>query len=215
VRRALAGDLQLTRTGGTGETTRFVCGYFSCDRWAGEVILTGLPSMLAVRVRDDDRRGWLEEAIGFLADHPGRAALLTRLSEALFIETLRRWMDARPGQHTGWIAAARDEVVGRALALMHRAPSRRWTLAALARETGASRSGLAERFAHYLGEPPMTYLARWRIQLAAHLLVSTRQTVIEVAARVGYESEAAFNRAFSRAHGLPPGRYRRGRLPGP
>jgi AraC-like DNA-binding protein len=220
VRRALAGDLQVTRTGGAGEITRFVCGYFSCERWAGEVILAGLPSMLAVSVRDDDRRGWLEDAIRYLAaeaasDHAGRAALLTRLSEALFIETLRRWMDALPGQHTGWIAGARDEVVGRALALLHRAPSRHWTLAALARETGASRSGLAERFTHYLGEPPMTYLARWRLQLAAHLLVSTRQNVIEVAGRVGYESEAAFNRAFSRAHGMPPGRYRRGRLPGP
>jgi AraC-like DNA-binding protein len=220
VRRALAGDLQVTRTGGTGETTRFVCGYFSCERWAGEVILAGLPSMLAISVRDDDRRGWLEEAIRYLAaeaasDHAGRTALLTRLSEALFIETLRRWMDALPGQHTGWIAGARDEVVGRALALLHRAPSRHWTLAALARETGASRSGLAERFAHYLGEPPMTYLARWRLQLAAHLLVSTRLNVIEVAGRVGYESEAAFNRAFSRAHGLPPGRYRRERFPSP
>ena len=220
VRRALAGDLQVTRTGGAGETTRFVCGYFSCERWAGEVILAGLPSMLAVSVRDDDRRGWLEDAIQYLAaeaasDHAGRAALLTRLSEALFIETLRRWMDALPGQHTGWIAGARDEVVGRALALLHRTPSRRWTLAALARETGASRLGLAERFTHYLGEPPMTYLARWRLQLAAHLLVSTRLNVIEVAGRVGYESEAAFNRAFSRAHGLPPGRYRRERLPGP
>jgi AraC-like DNA-binding protein len=214
VRRALAGELPLSRTGGAGAATRFVCGYFSCDRWASEVLLAGLPSILTVNVRDGDRRGWLEDAIQFLAaeaasDHAGRTALLTRLSEALFVETLRRWMAALPSEDTGWLAGARDEVVGRALALLHREPSRRWTLDALARDAGASRSALAERFAHYLQEPPMAYLARWRLQLGARLLATTRQTVLEVGGRVGYESEAAFNRAFRRAYGLPPGRYRR------
>lgn len=214
VRRALGGELQVTRTDGTGDLTRFVCGYFSCDRWASEVILAGLPSMLTVRVRDDDRRGWLEDAIQFLAaeaasNHAGRSALLTKLSEALFVETLRRWMTALPAEHTGWMAGARDEVVGRALALIHRQPSRRWSLDALARDAGTSRSRLAERFAHFLHEPPMTYLARWRLQLGARLLATTRQSVLEVAGRVGYESEAAFNRAFRRKYGLPPGRYRR------
>jgi AraC-like DNA-binding protein len=214
VRRALAGELQVTRTGGSGKPTRFVCGYFSCDRSASEVILAGLPSMLTVSVRDGDRRSWLEDAIQFLAaeaasDHPGRTALLTKLSEALFVETLRRWMSALPAEHIGWLAGARDAVVGRALALIHRQPSRRWTLEALARDTGASRSTLAERFAHYLHEPAMTYLARWRLQLGARLLVTTQQSVLEVAGRVGYESEAAFNRAFRREYGLPPGRYRR------
>jgi AraC-like DNA-binding protein len=214
VRRALAGGLQVTRTGGSGDATRFVCGYFSCDRWASEVILAGLPSMLTVSVRDGERRGWLEDAIQFLAaeaasDHAGRSALLTKLSEALFVETLRRWMTALPAEHLGWLAGARDDVVGRALALLHRQPSRRWTLDALARDVGASRSTLAERFAHYLHEPPMTYLARWRLQLGARLLATTRQSVLEIAGRVGYESEAAFNRAFRRKYELPPGRYRR------
>jgi AraC-like DNA-binding protein len=213
VRRALAGELQVTRTGGVGGATRFVCGYFSCDRWASEVILAGLPSMFTVSVRDGDRPGWLEDAIQFLAaeaasDHAGRGALLTKLSEALFVETLRRWMTALPAEHTSWLAGARDDVVGRALALLHRQPSRRWTLDALARDAGASRSTLAERFAHYLQEPPMTYLARWRLQLGARLLTTTHQSVLEVAGRVGYESEAAFNRAFRREYGLPPGRYR-------
>jgi transcriptional regulator GlxA family with amidase domain len=170
--------------------------------------------MLAVSVRDDDRRGWLEEAIRFLAaeassDRAGRAALLTKLSEALFVETLRRWMTALPEEHTGWMAGARDAVVGRALALMHRQPSRRWTLDTLAHDAGASRSLLAERFARYLHEPPMAYLARWRLRLGASLLATTAHSVLEVAGRVGYESEAAFNRAFRRAYGLPPGRYRR------
>ena len=216
VRRALAGELQVTRTGDSGDVTRFVCGYFSCDRWASEVVLAGLPSVLKVNVRDTDHPGWLESAIQFLAteaasDHPGRGALLTKLSEALFVEALRRWMLTLPMEDTGWLAAARDDVVGRALALLHRQPSRRWTLATLARDVGASRSTLAARFAHYLHEPPMSYLARWRLQLAARLLTTTQQTVLEVAGRVGYESEAAFNRAFRREHTLPPGRFRRAR----
>jgi AraC-like DNA-binding protein/uncharacterized cupin superfamily protein len=214
VRRALAGELQVTRTGGAGELTRFVCGYFSCDRWAAEVVLAGLPSMLTVSVRDGAPRSWLEEAIRFLAaeaasDHAGRGALLTKLSEALFVETLRRWMAALPAGHTGWLAGARDDVTGRALALLHQQPARRWTLETLARETGASRSTLAERFAHYLHESPIAYLARWRLRLGARLLATTRGSVLEVAGRVGYESEAAFNRAFRRAYGVPPGRYRR------
>ena len=218
VHRALAGDLQVTRAGGTGGLTRFVCGYFSCDRWVSEVVLAGLPSVLTVSVRDGERRGWLEEAIQFLAaeaasDHAGRSALLTKLSEALFVETLRRWMNALPAGQTGWLAGARDDVVGRALALLHRQPSRRWTLDALAREAGASRSKLAERFAHYLDESPMTYLARWRLQLGARLLATTQHSVLEVAGRVGYESEASFNRAFRREYGQPPGRYRRAAIP--
>jgi AraC-like DNA-binding protein len=222
VRRALTGDLQVTRTGGAGAVTRFVCGYFSCDRWLSEVVLAGLPAMLKVRVRDSNRAGWLEEAIQFLAaeaasDHAGRGALLTTLSEALFVETLRRWMSALPAEERGWLAGARDDVVGRALALLHRRPARCWTVDILARQVGASRSTLAERFAHFLDEPPMTYLARWRLQLGARLLLSTRLSVLEVAARVGYVSEAAFNRAFRREYGLPPGRYRhagRPSLPG-
>jgi AraC-like DNA-binding protein len=214
VRRALAGELEVTRSGGTGQVTRFVCGYFSCDRWASEVVLAGLPAMLKVNVRDAGRPGWLEEAMQFLAnesaaDHAGRNALLTKLSEALFVETLRRWMVTLPAEDTSWLAGARDEVVGHALALLHRQPARRWTLNTLARDAGASRSTLAARFAHYLHEPPMSYLARWRLQLAARLLATTRQSVLEVAGHVGYESEASFNRAFRREYGLPPGRFRR------
>jgi AraC-like DNA-binding protein len=214
VRRALAGDLQVTRSGEAGALTRFVCGYFSCDRWAGEVVLAGLPPVLIVSVRDGERRSWLEEAIKFLAaeaasDHAGRAALLTRLSEALFVETLRRWMRSLPADHTGWLAGARDALVGRALATLHQQPSRRWTLDMLARELGASRSTLADRFTHYLHEPPIAYLARWRLRLGARLLDTTQQSVLEIAGQVGYESEAAFNRAFRREYGLPPGRYRR------
>ena len=218
VRRALEGRFEVARSGGPGDSTRFVCGYFRCDRWVGEVILAGLPPMLRVSVRDGDRRGWLEDAILFLAaesasDHAGRLALLTKLSEALFVETLRRWMTGLPAEHTGWLAGARDAIVGRAIAAIHRQPAKRWTVDTLARETGASRSTLVERFAHYLHEPPMAYLSRWRLRLGARLLATTQHTVLEIAGHVGYESEASFNRAFRREYGMPPGRFRRSSPP--
>jgi AraC-like DNA-binding protein len=141
----------------------------------------------------------------------GRAAVLAKLSEALFIEALCRYMDELPPEQNGWLAAARDEIAGNALALLHREPARAWTLEALAQAAGTSRTVLAERFSHLLGEPPLAYLARWRLQLAARLLETTDHKVLRVALDVGYESEAAFNRAFKRQFGVPPGQYRRRR----
>jgi len=140
---------------------------------------------------------------------PGRTVLLSKMAEALFIETLRRYMEQMPPEQTGWLAGARDPVVGGALALLHRKPCHAWTVAELAAEAGTSRSVIAERFARFLGEPPLTYLARWRLQFAARLLQTTQKTVLHVASDVGYESEAAFNRAFKREFGLPPAQYRR------
>jgi len=131
------------------------------------------------------------------------------MAEALFMESLRRYMEQLPLEVIGWLAGARDQVVGSALALMHRRPSHAWTVSELAAEVGASRSLLGERFQHFLGEPPLSYLARWRLQLAARLLRTTQKTILHVAMDVGYESEAAFNRAFKREFGLPPARYRR------
>jgi len=214
VQRALAGDLRVTRAGGRGEMTRFVCGYFGCEKHASELFLSGLPSILKIRLRTGETPDWLETAIRFLAteaasDHPGRLALLAKLSEALFVETLRRYMGALPLAATGWLAGARDPATGRALALMHRDPGRAWTLAVLAREAGVSRSTLMDRFSHFLDAAPMAYLAQWRLQLAARFLETTTRSIGEVAADVGYQSEAAFNRAFRREFGAPPGRYRR------
>jgi AraC-like DNA-binding protein len=131
------------------------------------------------------------------------------MAEALFIESLRRYMEQLPSEQTGWLAGARDPVVGAALAALHRKPSHRWTLEGLAAESAASRSVVAERFIRYLGEPPLTYLARWRLQLAVRMLQTTRKTVLQVAGEVGYESEAAFNRAFKREFGIPPGQFRK------
>ena len=212
--RIFSQGLKTSRMGGGGEVTRFVCGYMACEPRLAQSLLGGLPPVFKVNIRNDDAGRWLESSIRFSvgqagASLPGGEAVLAKLSEALFVETLRRYIALLPEQQTGWLAGARDPEVGNALALMHRNPARPWTIADLARETGISRSVLAERFRHYLGEPPMSYLTRWRLQLGAHMLKSSSSSVLQIAAEVGYESEAAFNRAFKREFGLPPARFRK------
>lgn len=202
--------------GGGGSTTRLVCGFLACDPLLCGPILEGLPPMLKVNVRTDRAGHWLEQAILHLVDeatshNAGSDAMLAKLSEALFVDTLRRYVAALPDQSTGWLAGARDPQVGRSLALLHSRPQHPWTIAELAETVGLSRSTLLERFTRYLSEPPMAYLTGWRLRLAAQALASTSKGVADIAADVGYESEAAFNRAFKRAFGLPPARYRRER----
>jgi AraC-like DNA-binding protein len=216
VRKILTRDLTLLRDGGGGEATRFVCGYMVWDPHISRPILSGLPAMFKVNVRADRSGQWLESSILHLVEEAasgrvGSAAMLAKLSEALFVDTLRRYVAALPEQQTGWLAGARDTVVGKSLGLLHTRVDHRWTIAELAREVGLSRSALVERFTRYLSEPPMTYLTRWRLQLAARALTRTPKGVAEIAAEVGYDSEAAFNRAFKREFGLPPARYRRER----
>ena len=172
--------------------TRFVCGYFGCERHADRLFLAGLPLMIKINLRGDPAGEWLENSVRHLVSQagstrPGQSVLLSKMAEALFIETIRRYMEALPPEQTGWLAGARDPVVGGVLALLHRKPCHHWTVEQLAAETGVSRSVLAERFSRFLGEPPLTYLARWRLQLAARMLQTTRQTVIRVACEVGYE----------------------------
>jgi len=140
--------------------------------------------------------------------HAGTEALLAKLSETLFVDTLRRYVASLPEQQMGWLAGARDPIVGKSLGLMHSRIAHSWTIADLAEEVGISRSALVERFTRYLSEPPMTYLTRCRLQLAARSLEKTSRGVAEIAADIGYESESAFNRAFKREFGQPPGRYR-------
>jgi transcriptional regulator GlxA family with amidase domain len=130
------------------------------------------------------------------------------LSEALFVKTLRRYIVQLPEDQTGWLAGARDPEIVKALAMMHRYPAHPWTIADLAKDAGVSRSVLADRFHHFLGEPPISYLTRWRLQLGARMLSSTNYSVGQIALEVGYESEQAFNRGFKRKFDLPPARYR-------
>jgi len=203
----------VARRGGGGESTLFVCGYMECDRELCKSFLGGLPPVFKVNIRNDQTGQWLENSIKFSAaeasaNRAGSDAVLARLSEALFVETMRRYMAELPPQQTGWLAGARDPGVGAALASMHRSPEYPWTIANLAQHVGVSRSVLAERFRHYLGEPPMTYLSRWRLQLGARMLTSTSYSVARISGDVGYESEPAFNRAFKREFGAPPARFR-------
>jgi len=213
-RKIATRDLSPMHAGGGGATTRFVCGYLTCDPLLCGPILQSLPPMLKVNVRTDRSGHWLEHSILHLleeaaSDRAGSDAMLAKLSEALFVDTLRRYVAGLPDQTTGWLAGARDPVVGKSLALLHRCPNHPWTIAALASEVGLSRSALVERFTRYLSDSPMAYLTGWRLRLAAQALTSTPKGVADIAADVGYESEAAFNRAFKRAFGLPPARYRR------
>jgi AraC-like DNA-binding protein len=206
-------DLSPLRAGGGGEVARFVCGYMSCDPHLSRPILSGLPPVFKVNIRTDRAGHWLESSILHLVDEAasgrvGSEAMLAKLSEALFVDTLRRYVASLPEQQLGWLTGARDPIVGKSLGLLHGRVAHPWTIADLAEEVGISRSALVERFTRYLDEPPMTYLTRWRLQLAARSLERTSRGVAEVAAEVGYESEAAFNRAFKREFGQPPGRYR-------
>jgi AraC-like DNA-binding protein len=211
--RMFSQGLKLSRLGGGGEITRFVCGFMACEPRLSQVFLSGLPPVFKVSIRNDASGRWLENSIRFSVNEAdafraGGEAVLAKLSEVLFVETLRTYIAHLPADQTGWLAGARDAEVGKTLALMHRNPAHPWTIASLAREAGVSRSVLAERFRHYLNEPPMAYLTRWRLQLGAQMLASTSYSVAQVASEVGYESEAAFNRAFKREFEIPPARFR-------
>jgi AraC-like DNA-binding protein len=213
IARIVAQGLKVSRLGGGGEITKFVCGFMACEPQLSQIFLSGLPPVFKVSIRNDASGRWLENSIRFSvneadASRAGGEAVLAKLSEVLFVETLRTYIAQLPPEQTGWLAGARDPEVGRSLALMHRNPAQPWTIASLAKEAGVSRSVLAERFRHFLNEPPMTYLTRWRLQLGAQMLVSTSYSVAQIASEVGYESEAAFNRAFKREFENPPARFR-------
>jgi transcriptional regulator GlxA family with amidase domain len=178
------------------------------------MLLGALPPIFHVNIREESSGSWIESSIRFSVDQavsssPGGEAVLARLSEALFVDTLRRYVTALPPGETGWLAGSRDTDVGKALALLHGQTSHSWTLGELAEKVGVSRTILAERFREFVGETPMAYLTRWRLQLGAKMLKATSKGVAEIASQVGYESEAAFNRAFKRQYEVPPARFRK------
>jgi AraC-like DNA-binding protein len=218
--------------GGGGRASRFVCGYLNCDQRFSPLV-DALPTMLLVRSRDEyssieavDTRGtlpdvvpqgpgtWLGTTLKFTvnearAARPGNAAILGRLTELMFVEILREYMQRLPANQGGWLSGVNDPYVGRALRLMHEDPVRDWTVDELAREAAVSRSVLAQRFTELVGEAPMRYLAGWRMQLAKQMMRDGAGNIQDIATRVGYESEAAFSRAFKRATGSPPTAWRR------
>jgi AraC-like DNA-binding protein len=221
--------------GGGGRTSRFVCGYLNCDQRFSPLV-EALPTMLVVRSRDDysameavgasgsrstvlpqGSGTWLGTTLKFTisearAARPGNAAMLGRLTELMFVEILREYMHRLPATQGGWLAGLNDAHVGKALRLLHTKPVHHWTVDELAREVAVSRSVLAQRFTELVGQTPMRYLADWRMQLAKQMMREGARNIQEVAARVGYDSEAAFNRAFKRATGSPPATWRKGVL---
>ncbi|HEU4826524.1 MAG TPA: AraC family transcriptional regulator [Dongiaceae bacterium] len=213
---AAPGDVMTLSHGGGGTATRMICGFLACDDVLGNPILSALPRIFKIDMRHDPHSAWLESSLRFAADEAaqwraGSAIVLARLSELLFVEAVRRCIDALPEDRTGWLAGMRDRFVGRALSLLHAQPAHSWTVDELARKVGTSRSALAQRFTDLLGQPPMQYLARWRLQVAAQELATGGKPLAAIAADVGYESEAAFSRAFKREYGLPPAGWRKSR----
>ena len=202
------------RHGGGGEATRFVCGYLACNRSVCRPLLDALPRVLHIPIGDGPAAALLRELLRVgvresSAARPGTESMLAKLSELMFVEAMRRYAENLPPEGKGWLAGVRDAHIGRALALLHGEPGRPWTVDELAREVALSRSALAERFTALVGEPPMQYLMRWRLALAGQALRSSGEAIARVAERSGYESEAAFNRAFKREFGMPPAAWRK------
>lgn len=213
IRPGADGQLPRIDASGDGLRTRILCGYLGTDAPAGP-LLDALPAVLTLDVGDAVTAAWIESSLRYAAQEfaAGRLAspaMLGALAELLFMEAVRRYVAALPPGDATWIAGLRDPLVSRALALLHARPHEAWTTPALSREVGASRSALAERFTKVMGQPPMRYLTRVRLQQAARRLRDTREGVTHIALETGYESEAAFTRAFRREYGLPPGAWRR------
>ena len=201
------------RHGGGGATTRFVCGYLLCSRSMGR-LFDALPRMLRIPIGNGQASMLLRELLQAgvresLDSRPGTESALAKLAELMFVEAMRRYAESLPPDGKGWLAGVRDAHVGRALALLHGDPARAWSVDELAHKVALSRSALAERFTALVGEPPMQYLTRWRLALAAQMLRAGKEAIARIAERSGYESEAAFNRAFKREFGMPPAGWRR------
>ena len=201
--------------GGGSESATIACGFLGLDARPFNPLLAALPRVLHVPGRTLGADSWVAAFMRAVVvesnqRRPGGEAVLERMSEMLFVEVLRRYADALPPEQTGWLAAMRDPAVGRVLGALHERPAEAWSLERLGDEAGLSRSVLHERFVHLVGQPPMQYLTRWRMQVATGLLRDTAAKVLDVALRVGYDSEAAFSRAFKREVGTSPGAWRRG-----
>ena len=200
--------------GGGGAPTRVLCSYLDCDDLVFNPLLRALPRLIHVRPVSDQAAQWRELSLRYTLEQAGRAgaragaAVLARVPELVLVDCLRQYAESLGKAETGWLSALRDPVVGRSLVLIHAQPAEPWTVSSLARRVAVSRSVLAERFSASLGVSPMRYLTQWRLQLAADLLREGTQGIAALAARVGYESEAAFSRAFKRHLGVSPTAWR-------
>jgi AraC-like DNA-binding protein len=206
---------RLNLMNGGAVSARLVCGYLACDAKPFNPLLDALPPMLKAGDPGRNDSGWLGQFIHFAVaevaeKRAGSESVLTKLSELMFIDVVRRYIESLPPQDTGWLAGLRDPAVGKALALIHARPSFDWTIEGLARQCGISRTVMAERFGQLVGMPPMQYLAKWRMQVASEMLNRGNANMATIASKIGYESEAAFSRAFKKMMGIPPSVWRQG-----
>lgn len=202
---------------GDGEETRIVCGFLGYDALPRHPLLEALPRMIHARAATREKGSWLDLFIPVAVaecgnKRPGGESILSRMSELMFVEVIRQYVETLPEAQRGWLAGLRDRSVGRALNLIHGSPAQDWTLEKMAGSVGLSRSALAERFSDFVGVPPMQYLTNWRMQVATGLLRDGMAPIAEIACRVGYESEAAFSRAFKRSLGVAPAAWRKARI---
>jgi AraC-like DNA-binding protein len=210
------GGLFSIRHGGDGARATLVCGFLGCDGARENPVISTLPAAIRLTMKDGGAADWIRSTFRYAADElaagrPGSEAVLAKLSELLFVEAVRRYAETLPEGQTGWLAGLRDPHVARALALLHRDLRRPWTVDELGRQVGLSRSALADRFTHLIGVAPMRYLANWRMHVAAQELRDRSASLAQVAETIGYESEAAFSRAFKKAFGTAPATWRRPR----
>lgn len=204
--------------GGEGALTSMICGFLQCDKLLFHPVLRHLPPLIHVSPGNKPKDEWLASTIRHTAQEASQAqsgvrCMLPRLTELMFVEILRNYLHTLSANEVGWFAAINDPLTGAALKLLHTAPLQPWDVDTLARRVGTSRSVLADRFNHFLGQPPMQYLTNWRLQLAAQALMTSETPLKQVAEQAGYASEATFSRAFRRHFGSPPAEWRRNHLP--
>lgn len=214
-REPMSGRYERLRHGGGGEAAVMICGAVRLDGPGAPNLRRLLPPLLVVGPAATPEPDRVHTLLGLMgaeaeAQRVGSEAVVTRLADVVVTLAVRAWMESDTGGRTGWLAALRDKQIGRALTLMHRQPGLPWTVGTLARRVAMSRSAFAARFRELVGEPPIRYLARWRMQLAHTALRDEGVSVSRLAQRLGYQSEAAFSRAFKRTMGVPPGAVRRG-----
>lgn len=200
------------RLGGGGEETHIICGFLGCEV-PDNPLIAALPAMLRLNACEGIGGTWIGDSFQraaqeFRTGGVGSSTVLSKLAELLFVEAVRRYLTMLPDTQTGWLAGLRDAKVGKALALLHTRTAQPWTTDELAHAVGLSRSAFAERFTNLVGMPPMRYLTRWRLQVAAMRLRDSPRSLAQIAYDVGYESEAAFSRAFKNAFGTTPGKWR-------